>query len=174
MNILFVISAVIAVFSSAMTISRRNAVHALLFMVLSFLAMSMIFYSLGAAYAAILEVIVYAGTIIMFFVFTVMFLNMSVSPEDEKMQTGWKTWVVPTLLGLLLLIGFCISFFTGAEEYIVVKQISAKEVGKLLYTKYVLGVELAGFLLLTGVVGAYYLGRENKRNVHRYLQNIEN
>ncbi len=170
MSIIFIISACVAVFASAMAITRRNAVHALLFLISSLMAVAMMIYALGAPYAAILEIIIYAGAIMMLFVFTVMMLNLSVSPEDEKRKTGPKTWILPSLLGLIVLVLLLISFLNNTSWSGVVNTISAKQVGIIMFKRYMLPVQLAGFLLLAAIVGAFYLGRTLKRNLHRYLK----
>jgi NADH-quinone oxidoreductase subunit J len=75
MAALFILSGIIAVASAAMAISRSNAVHALLYLVVSLLAVGMVFFILGAPFAAALEVIVYAGAIMVLFIFVIMMLN---------------------------------------------------------------------------------------------------
>ncbi len=103
MNIFFYISASIAVFSTIMAISGKNAIHALLFLILSLLAISTIFYMLEAPFIAALEVIVYAGAIMVLFVFVTMMLNIAL---ERKMESKWlttKTWIIrPILAGILL------------------------------------------------------------------------
>ncbi len=173
MSILFILSSVVAVIASAMAITRRNAVHALLFLIVSLMAVAMMMYTIGAPYAAILEIIVYAGAIMMLFVFTIMILNLSVSPEDEKRKTGFKTWIFPIFLGIILLILLSISFIKDSTWSGITQTIEPKAVGKLMFSRYILPVELAGILLLAAIAGAYYLGRTDKKNLHRYLQNQE-
>lgn len=152
-----------------MAISRRNAVHALIFMVISLIAVAVVFYTLGAPYAAVLEIIVYAGAIMILFVFTVMMLNMSVSPEDEKRATGLKSWILPVSLSIILLGVLVTAFSKNSETAQLIKTVGPKEVGISLFTTYVLVAELAGILLLAAIVGAYHLGRTNKKELHRYL-----
>src|SRR5437762_3003025 len=105
MNTLFYISSMVAILSTIMVISRYNPVHALLYLAVSFLAVAMIFLSLGAPFVAALEIIVYAGAIIVLFIFVVMMLNLG---RDTAMQEkGWlqpKVWVVPSILVMVLLI----------------------------------------------------------------------
>ena len=76
MNIAFYLAAAVALVSTVMVITRTNAVHALLYMVLSLLSVAVIFYTLGAPFIAALEVITYAGAIMVLFVFVVMLLGM--------------------------------------------------------------------------------------------------
>ncbi len=165
MNILFYVSAVVAVLATAMVITRTNAVHALLNMVVSLLAVSLVFLSLGAPFVAAMEVIVYAGAIMVLFVFVVMMLN--IGPESSRQEREWLrpgVWVVPgffsaVLLGELLL--FLVS--RGGSIPFVPAQTTPAEVGAALYGPYILAVELSGFLLLAGLVGAYHLGRQEDK-----------
>jgi NADH-quinone oxidoreductase subunit J len=174
MNILFYIAALVAVFSTAMVITRRNAVHALMFLVVSLISVAIMMYTLGASYAAALEIIVYAGAIMILFVFVVTMLNLSINPEDEKRKTGWKTWVIPVVLCFILIVDFILAFqHNTSVNTEIIKSIGPKKVGISLFTTYLLGVELAGILLLAGIVGAYHLGKTKKTNIHRYLENKE-
>ncbi len=170
MNILFYIASLIAIIASIMVITRHNAVHALLYLVLSLLAVAVVFYISGAPYAAALEIIVYAGAIVILFVFVVMMLNLDKSPEDEKSKTGYKTWIVPTVLSLVLIVEFIYAFLTNNPLQAKVQVVGVKQIAVSLFTTYLLGAELIGILLLAGIVGAYHLGRTKKRNLHRYLE----
>ena len=73
--ILFTITSAVAIFATVMMITRLNAVHGLLYLILSLLAVGVIFFLLGAHFAAVLEVIIYAGAIMVLFVFVIMMLN---------------------------------------------------------------------------------------------------
>lgn len=83
--ILFYIAAVIAIVSTVFVVTRYNASHALIYLVVSLLAAAVMFFLLGAPFAAILEVIVYAGAIVVLFLFVVMMLNLGRhSIEQER------------------------------------------------------------------------------------------
>lgn len=106
--------------------------------------------------------IVYAGAIMVLFVFVVMMLNLGSAQDQEKKWLTPMTWGGPALLSLILL-GFLahgILGVTGGE--LGLTEVSAKEVGIALFGPYVLAVELASILLLAGLVTAYHLGREDK------------
>ena len=75
-NILFYITGAIAVLATVLVITRMNAVHSLLYLITSLLAIAMIFFLLGAPFVAMLEVIIYAGAIMVLFVFVIMMLNL--------------------------------------------------------------------------------------------------
>ncbi len=159
MQIAFYIAAAVAIYATAAAITRLNAVHALLYLIVSLLALAVVFYALGAAFVAALEIIIYAGAIVVLFVFVVMMLNLGQRAVD--MERGWLApgaWAGPSLLaGILTAEVFWIAWRgTGAGGQL--RPVEPKIVGLALYGPYVLGVELASMLLLAGLVGAYHLG----------------
>lgn len=160
MNTTFIISAAVAIVSTLLAITRSNAVHALLYLIVSFFSVAVTFFILGASFVAALEVIVYAGAIMVLFVFAVMLLNLG--PESAQQERQWKTsrvWIGPGLLSLLLLIELLYIFLHGAPQSDEIKMVAPKTVAMSLYGTYIVGVELASMLLLAGIVGAFYLGR---------------
>jgi len=86
MNTFFYIAASVTILTAAMAVSRRNAIHALLYLILLMLSLSVAFYLLQAPFIAVLEVIIYAGAIIVLFIFVTMMLNVWL---EEKMETRW-------------------------------------------------------------------------------------
>ena len=157
--ILFYITSAVAIFATVMMITRLNAVHGLLYLILSLLSVGVIFFLLGAHFAAVLEVIIYAGAIMVLFVFVIMMLNQgqkTMAQERAWLQPG--IWIGPSVLALILFIEMLVIVVIGgsAETGHVV---NAKQVGIALYGPYLLAVELASMLLLAGLVGAYHLGK---------------
>jgi len=160
MNTVFYISAAIAVIATVMVLTRYNPVHALLYMVVSLLAVALVFFTLGAPFVAALEVIVYAGAIMVLFVFVIMMLNLG--PQTVRQEKAWlppKTWRGPAVLASVLLaeIVFIVGKLEPVPEALVV--VGPEKVGGLLFGPYLLAVELAAMLLLAGMVGAYHLAR---------------
>ncbi len=162
MNILFYIAAAVAILCTVMVITRLNAVHALLYLIVSLLAVALIFFLLGAPYAAALEVIVYAGAIMVLFVFVVMMLNLG--PQSIQAQRLWlrpSSWIGPGILTAVLLAEL-ILVLAGAGVPTARRDIGPQALGEALFGPYVLGVELASILLLAGLVGAYHLARADR------------
>ncbi len=165
MNLLFYISAIVAVFSTFMVVTRKSTVHALLYLVVSLLAIALIFFAFGAPFVAALEVIIYAGAIMVLFVFVIMMLNLGSQAAEQESQ--WLTpgiWIGPSIL-IALLAAELIYIFIFATDRIGLyapNLIGPKQVGIALFGPYVLGVELASMLLLAGLIGAYHLGRPHK------------
>jgi len=160
MNAVFYISAAVAVISTVMVITRLNAIHALLYLIVSLLAVAVIFFTLGAPFAAALEVITYAGAIMVLFVFAIMLLNLG--PRSVAQESRWlsrKAWIGPAALALVLIgeLAFIIAREGGRSPGAGV--VEPKQVGVALFGPYLLGVELASLLLLAGLAGAYHLGR---------------
>ena len=104
MNAAFYISAAVATAATLFAITRANAMHALLYLIVSLLALALVFFTLGAPFAALLEVIVYAGAIIVLFVFVIMMLNLSeTSISREREWLAPAGWIGPSLLCVVLL-----------------------------------------------------------------------
>jgi NADH-quinone oxidoreductase subunit J len=114
---------------------------------------------LGAHFAAVLEVIIYAGAIMVLFVFVIMMLNQGQKTlEQERAWLRPGIWIGPSLLALILFGEMLVVIVLGgnAETGHIV---NSKQVGIALYGPYLLAVELASVLLLAGLVGAYHLGK---------------
>lgn len=175
MTIAFYITAFIAILSTLLVITRYNPVHALLYLVVSLLSLAMIFYLLGAAFAALLEVIIYAGAIMVLFIFVIMLLNLGKeTAEQEKKWLKPKIWVGPAVLSLVLLLELCFLLSTQESNvYRTQQAVEPKVVAIALFQPYLIGVELAAMLLMAGVVGAAHIGQHKKVVLHRFLQEKE-
>ena len=157
-----------------MVITRYHPIHALLYLVVSFLAAAMIFLSLGAPFIAVLEVIIYAGAIMVLFIFVVMMLNLgknTAAQEKDWLRPG--VWVGPSLLALVLLAELVLLLLKGDIQAMNVSVVDPKKVALSLYGEYIIGVELTGFLLMAGIVGAAHVGKHKKKHLHRFLQEEE-
>jgi NADH-quinone oxidoreductase subunit J len=185
-NAAFYAAGGVALISTFMVITRKHAVHALLYLVVSFLASAVVFYVLGAPFIAALEVIIYAGAIMVLFLFALMLLNARAA--DKAREREWlrpRVWVGPALLAAALLaelvyilatrdLGGSRSAGTGAGAGGVpgaaggrlgaaAGSLGPKQVGVALFGPYLLGVELASMLLLAGLVGAHRLTQDRDR-----------
>jgi NADH-quinone oxidoreductase subunit J len=170
MNIFFYIAASVAIISTIMAISGRNAIHALLYLILSLLAISVVFYLLNAPFVAALEVIIYAGAIMVLFIFVTMMLNVGL---ERKMEKKWLTpymWIVPAFLAGVLLFDLILALKNMQIIPIKDQVILPKQVGISLFTTYLLAVEIAAILLMAGVIGAYHLGSQKRKVIHRFFE----
>ncbi|WP_341836714.1 NADH-quinone oxidoreductase subunit J [Chitinophaga pollutisoli] len=172
MGIAFYIAAAVAVLSTIMVITRFNIMHALLYFIVSLLSVAVVFYLYGAPFMAALELIIYAGAIMVLIIFFVMMLNLgSQTAGDERCWMTPGVWIGPSVLCLVLLGELVYLMLQPGDLSGEVRVVDPKEVGKSLFGPYILAVELAGMLLMAGIVGAYHLGRQKKKIVHRFLQN---
>ncbi|MGH7844415.1 MAG: NADH-quinone oxidoreductase subunit J [Candidatus Binatia bacterium] len=162
MNSVFYLSAAVAVLSTVLAISRLDAVHALLYLIVSLLSVALVFFTLGAPFIAALEVIIYAGAIMVVFIFVVMMLNLGAeAAEQERRWLKPGMWVLPSILALILIGELVYVFANGGIQSSEFQSIGPKQVGIALFGPYLLGVELASLLLLAGLIGAYHLGRRS-------------
>jgi len=165
MNILFYLSAFVAVLATFLVITRTNAVHALLYLIVSLLSVALIFFTLGAPFAAALEVIIYAGAILVLFIFVIMMLNLgSATARQEAQWLMPGIWGGPSLLCGILALELVYFFMHDSAQVLSGAPIPPKQVGIALFGPYALGVELASMLLLAGLVGAYHLGRRERHD----------
>ncbi len=156
----FYVASIIAVIATVRVVTTANAVHALLYLIISLLAVAMVFYIFGAPFAAALEVIIYAGAIMVLFVFVVMMLNVGETAEGQQnaLLNPW-IWTGPVLLSAVLLAELVYILWQGTSAPHAVPVITPRQFGALLFGPYALAVEFASMLLLAGLVGAYHLGQ---------------
>ena len=160
--------------STIMVITCYNMIHALIYLIVSFLAIAVVFFVLGAPFIAALEIIIYAGAIVVLVIFVIMMLNLR--DETVVQERKWLTpqiFIVPAILSAILLAELIYIIVNTGSSSVVTANIESKQVGMSLYGPYVIGVELSGILLMSGIVGAYHLGRQKKKVVHRFLEKAE-
>lgn len=168
--------AAVAIFASLRVVIHANPVHAILSMIVSLLAVAGIMFVLGAPFAGALEIIVYAGAILILFVFVIMMLNLGI--RNERQEEGWldaKTWAVPTGLTIVIAVILYALIGLNPDEAAVIggATIPAKAVGTALFSKYMMLVEVAALLLLAALVAAYHLGKESLNDEIDYHHNVD-
>ena len=160
MLIAFYIASAIAVLATIVALTRNHAVHALLYLIISLLGIAIDFYVIGAPFLAALELIIYAGAIMVLFLFVVMMLN--VGEHATEVETTWlkpAVWAWPSGLATILLAELIYVAAHAPRPAGVMHVVTSKEIGVSLFGPYAVGVELASLLLMSGLVGAYHLGR---------------
>lgn len=154
---LFYLGSAVALIASLLVILQRNVVHALIYLVLSLLAVAVVFFTLGAPFVAVLEAIVYAGAIMVLFLFVVMMLNLGqASREQERSWLPPRIWIAPSILAAALFVQLVLVLPTQVME---ITEVSARAVSAALFGPYVLAVELGSFLLLAGLISAYHIAK---------------
>ena len=159
MESLFYIAALVALLATIAALTRASAAHALIYLIVSLLAVAVLFFLLGAPFAAALEILIYAGAIMVLFVFVIMMLNLGeAGVTRERQWLAPRNWLVPGIMAALLLMELLLALAHAPATTSGVA-VEPKDVGLALFGPYVLAVELASMLLLAGLVGAYHLGR---------------
>jgi NADH-quinone oxidoreductase subunit J len=163
MVIAFFAASAIAIIATILVITHMDAVHALLYLVVSLLSVAVVFYLLGAPFIAALEVIIYAGAIMVLFVFVVMMLNLGpVTRAEENRWLKPGNWTGPAILSVLLAFELVYILVRGGVASSGAAYVDPKEVAQSLYGAYLIAVELASILLMASLVGAYHIGKRWK------------
>ena len=159
MELLFYVAATIALLATGLALTRANAAHALIYLIVSLLAVAVVFFLVGAPFAAALEIVIYAGAIMVLFVFVIMMLNVGEEGiARERVWLSGRNWIIPGRLAALLLLELILALRHAPATTSGIA-VTPKEVGLALFGPYVLAVEIASMLLLAALVGAYHLGR---------------
>ena len=165
--IIFYILAAIVLAATILAVTSRNVMHAIIYVVVSFFAMAPLFYLLGAPFLALLEIIIYAGAIMVLFLFVVMMLKIAPSTTTP---TAWLRQWAPAL-GLSALTGIIMIVLLWQDQAIQSRLplalASPKDFGYFVFDRYWLPVEIASMLLFVALVGAYYLGRRQGETEER-------
>lgn len=158
-SVLFYILAATALGATGMCITRRNPVHAVIYLVNAFFALALIFYLLGAPLVAAWEVIIYAGAIMVLFLFIIMMLELA--PAETPKGAGWLRWG-PVVFFSLVILGCTFALMAAdprSAEGVPAYFASPRVFGYALFQEYALAVQVVSFQLLYAAVGAYYVGR---------------
>ncbi len=162
-SLIFYILAAVILISTGFAITRRNMIHAVLYLVISFFGTAMLFYLMGAPLLAALEVIIYAGAIMILFLFIIMMLRVE---GIEERLFPLKQWLPALGLGFISL-QICIFLLisAGPEAQEVLKTAVAEPAifGHFLFTNHWLSIEIVSMLLLIALVGVFHLGMDKKR-----------
>ena len=155
--IFYVLGGVILV-STGLAITRRNLVHSVVYLIISFFGSAMLYYLFGAPLLAALEIIIYAGAIMVLFLFIVMMLR--VDPSTLRRPSP-RHWLPACVLGVIYIV-IAILVVTqdpGSQTILETAVARPRALGKFLFQRYWLSVEIISFLLLIALIGALYIGR---------------
>ena len=158
-----------------MVITARNAVHSVLFLVLNFLLVAILYVTLSAQFVAVIQVLVYAGGIVVLYLFVVMLVSLKKAPElrSDTRRVG-RTGVL--LAGAVLAELIAIVWYTSASGGAPPAQaasddfpprlagdamLNTERLGWVLYTEYLIPFEVASMLLLVAMIGAIVLAKKN-------------
>ncbi len=160
--ILFYLLAAIILFGALKTVTVKNPVHAVLYLVLTFCMSAMMWMLMQAEFLGITLVVVYVGAVMVLFLFVVMMLNIDV----EEMRKGfWRNAPVAAVVGVLMAVALIMILVAPATDLAAFGQMNdvpadhsnVRELGTQIYTTYLLPFELAAVLLVLGMVAAIAL-----------------
>ena len=155
-SIFFYLIAAVMILSTALAVTRKNMVHAVLFLVISFLASALLFFLLGAPLLGILEVVIYAGAIMVLFLFVVMMIRIR-APEGP----GFLLWHCLGAAGLsAFYVAACLLLIrhSGPGAPMPAAFAAPADFGQYLFERHWLGIEIVSLLLLVALIGVLHLG----------------
>ncbi|MCI0658453.1 MAG: NADH-quinone oxidoreductase subunit J [Acidobacteria bacterium] len=158
---IFYFFAALAVVGGVMMITRKNAVHAAVYLVLTFVSVAAIYILLGAEFLFAVQVLVYAGGIMVLFLFVIMLVNL----EEPRRFSGGRLRLTTSAVVTFLLFGMLVREFARSEGSPaplagpLLPESNLQLVGSLLFTDYLLPFEVVSVLLLVAMIGAIVLGR---------------
>ena len=155
---IFYVLATVILIATALAITRHNLVHSVVYLIISFFGSAMLYYLFGAPLLAVLEIIIYAGAIMVLFLFIIMMLR--VEPSALRKPT-LKEWFPASILGFIYLAVALLVVTTDPGSHTTLETALARPriFGQFLFQKYWLSVEIISFLLLIALVGALYFGK---------------
>jgi NADH-quinone oxidoreductase subunit J len=156
-TLIFYLLAAGIIASTGMAVTRKNLVHVVLYLVIGFFGSALLFYLLGAPLLAALEVIVYAGAIMILFLFIIMMLRME-APDARIFHPG--QWLPALVIGGVFLASLTYLLVTDApvSRELTLATVSPEELGHYLFRSHWLAIEVVSLLLLIALIGAQHLG----------------
>jgi NADH-quinone oxidoreductase subunit J len=163
-TILFILLSVMAVGSALMVITRKNPVHSVLYLVVTFFAISGHYILLNAQFLAIVNIIVYAGAIMVLFLFVVMMMNLNMNTEPQKNKMLQFAGVISGGSLFLVLVAALVKAktVTATMEMQTGDYGLIKNLGKILFSDYVLPFEISSVLFLSAMVGAVVISKREQ------------
>ncbi len=161
-TLLFILLSVMAVGSALMMLISKNPVKSILWLIVVFFAISGHYILLNAQFLAIVNIIVYAGAIMVLFLFVVMLMNLNTASEPPK---NYRLQLIGVISGGSLLLILLASFMQTDQEQLVLMRFGEagliRNLGNVLFTNYVLPFEVASILFLSAMIGAVIIGKKN-------------
>ena len=165
-QVIFWLLSVLAVFGAIMVITRKNPVYSVLYLIVTFFAISGHYILMNAQFLAIVNIIVYAGAIMVLFLFVLMLMNLN--KETEPQKNKYMLWSGAVAGGCLMFVIIAAVQTDGASEQL--KNISGSSIGLIrnlgitLYKDYVVPFEISSILFLSAMVGAVVIGKKEVKS----------
>ncbi len=159
---IFLILAVISVIAALLMVFSKSPVHSVLFLILTFFTLAGQYILLNAQFLAVVHIIVYAGAIMVLFLFVLMLLNLNRDTEPQKSNT----WKLSAAIASGLLLITMVGALRGSIQINAIAQPDTQvglvqNLGRVLFTDFVVPFEIAGILFLAAMVGAVMVGKRD-------------
>ena len=169
-GMIFYILALLATFGALMTITRKNPVESVLYLVFTFFVFASFYITLSAEFLAAIQIIVYAGAIMVLFLFVVMLLDLNKKDEDKKVSfkdlllSKLHYYIIGGVLVVVMTGVFrSLDYATKTNTALVEKGLgTAEHIGFLMFTKYAFPFEVTSILLVSAMVGVVVLVKKKK------------
>ena len=149
---------------SVLVVTRKNPVHSVIWMLLLFFHIAGMYLFLDAEFIAAIQVIVYAGAILVLFLFVVLLLNLREEMQTERFIGSWPAGVLigaALFAGIAYALGFFVKGPAGAYTIDYIQKVTdTKALGQLLFTQFLLPFEVVSLVLLVAVIGAIVLAKK--------------
>ena len=158
--VLFFVLAIVAVAAGVGVIAQRSAVRSALFLLVNFCCLAGLYLLLNAQFVALVQVIIYAGAVVVLFLFILMLLGIERAEETPDLRK--YQWIAGLLLGALFLAGIIWAFFPAATDWIgeLAPSDNVREIGAALLSDFAIPFELASIVLLVAIIGAVVLAKK--------------
>ena len=167
-ELLFAYLAGAIVVLSILVITRRNPVHSVLFMLLLFFHIAGLYLTLNAEFLAAIQIIVYAGAVLVLFLFVVLLLNLKEETAAERFVGPWPLGLSAALALCLMILFSLRSFVLGPQgtvgPEVIQAETNTKVLGRILFTEYLYPFEIVSLLLLVALIGAIVLAKRKLRS----------
>ncbi|MBT8365227.1 MAG: NADH-quinone oxidoreductase subunit J [Deltaproteobacteria bacterium] len=160
-SIIFYLLAILILVTTGLAITRRDMVHAVVYLIFSFFGSAMLFYLLGAPFLAVLEVIIYAGAIMVLFLFIVMMLKVETVGERLFPLVQWLPAAIFGGVYLALGVGL-VAADPNSQTALKAARAEPGAFGQFIFQKHWLSIEIVSLLLLVAVIGALLLASRSK------------
>ena len=158
--VIFYMLALVAVVTAVMVVASRNPIHSAIYLVLTFLCVAGVYVLLEAEFVAMVQVLVYAGGIMVLFLFVIMLVNLREVPgPGVRMQATVSAGIGVAVMGAILYV-YSQGHLTDAAASTLRQEGNIQQVGWILYRDYLLPFEIVSVLLLVAMVGAIFLARQ--------------
>ena len=177
-SIFFYFFSIIAIYSALLVISSKNTVNSVFFLILDFISVGCLFIMVGAEFLGMILLIVYVGAVAVLFLFVVMMLNVAEQKSSWFRGVKTKSTHIPSGLLVSILIFLELLVVTGGWKYkdniyssknlnIIENTTNTHQLGKVIYTDYILYFQLSGIILLLAMIGAIILTFRKRENIKR-------